>query len=203
MSTVLDLPQLVRGLPPEPPAELGPSLEAASRCFARHGIARTSMSDIGREAGVSRSTIYRQLGGVEQAARLLLAREVHRLFAHLVEAVAGADGPEVVVTVLAETVAYARRHPVLVKVLAHEPEVIGPFLVTDLPAAIDQVVEMAAPLLEVAMTAGLIRRQEAATLAHWLVRLAVILILDPPPVPLQELLATAVMPALDPNGAVR
>lgn len=201
MSQVLDLPELVRGLPPEPPAELGSALDAASRCFARHGITRTSMNDIGREAGVSRSTIYRQLGTVDHAARLLLAREVHQLFSdHLIGVVAAARGPEVVVTVLEAIITHAREHPVLRKVLADEPEIIGPFLVTDLPDATRQVAEMASPILAAAMGAGLIRRQDPLALAHWLVRVAVVMIIDPPPQPVHDFLMSNLLPALDPDG---
>ncbi|MFD0689900.1 TetR family transcriptional regulator [Actinomadura fibrosa] len=35
---------------------------------ARRGLSRCSMADIAREMGVSRSTVYRQLGSVENAA---------------------------------------------------------------------------------------------------------------------------------------
>lgn len=205
MAELFDLPQLVRGLPPAPPPELGPALDAASRCFARHGITRTSMTDIGRELGVSRSGIYRQLGSIERAARLLLAREVQVLVTRrLTAAIRDATGPETVVVLLVEVVGYARQHPVLLKVLADEPEIIGPFLVTDLPEATAQIAEMVQPVLEVAMDAGLIARQDARALAGWLVRLAVVLILDPPPQPLRPFLEQLLLPALMPiNGGRR
>jgi len=200
LADVLDLPRLVRGLPPAPPPELSAALDAASRCFARHGITRTSMTDIGRELGVSRSGIYRQLGSIERAVRLLLAREVHELVTgRLLTVIDSATGPETVIAVVEEVVRYARRHPVLVKVLADEPEIIGPFLVTDLPDATAQVAAMVQPVLEMAMKAGLVARQDAGALAGWLVRLAVVLILDPPRQAIRPLLDQLLLPALDPN----
>src|SRR5688572_16422104 len=200
MAELFDLPQLVRGLPPAPPPELEPALDAASRCFARHGITRTSMTDIGRELRVSRSGIYRQLGSIERTVRLLLAREVHVLVTRrLPRALRDATGPETVVVLLAEVIEYARKHPVLVKVLADEPEIIGPFLVTDLPDATAQVADMVQPVLEVSMTAGLIAEQDASVLAGWLVRLAVALILDPPQQPLRPFLEQLLLPALTPS----
>jgi AcrR family transcriptional regulator len=200
MAPVLDLPRLVRGLPPAPPPQLGPALDAAARCFARHGITRTAMTDIGRELGISRSGIYRQLGSIERAARLLVAREVHDLVARrLAVAVEATAGPQAIIVLLDEVVAYARDHPVLTKVLADEPEIIGPFLVTDLPTATAQVAEMVEPVLDRAMAAGLIARQDARSLAEWLVRLAVVLILDPPGRPVRPLLEQLLLPALDPR----
>lgn len=202
MTQLLDLPQLVRGLPPEPPAELFPALDAASRCFTRHGITRTSMTDIGREAGVSRSTIYRLVGSVEQAARLLLAREVHELLnRRVLAAIADAEGPGVVLALVEEIVTYARAHPVLTKVLADEPEIIGPFLVTDLAEASAQIADMAIPIIEAAMDGALIRRADPQVLAHWLVRLVIVLIIDPPPTPLRAFLEQILLPALEPEVA--
>lgn len=200
MADVLDLPRLVRGLPPAPPPELSPALDAASRCFAKHGITRTSMTDIGRDLGVSRSGIYRQLGSIERAVRLLLAREVHELVSgRLLTVIDSATGPETVIAVVEEVVRYARRHPVLVKVLADEPEIIGPFLVTDLPDVTAQVAAMVKPVLEAAMKTGLIARQDAGALAGWLVRLVVVLVLDPPRQPVRPLLDQLLLPALDPT----
>ena len=158
------------------------------------------MTDIGRELGVSRSGIYRQLGSIERAVRLLLAREVHELVTgRLLTVIDSATGPETVIAVVEEVVRYARRHPVLVKVLADEPEIIGPFLVTDLPDATAQVAAMVQPVLEMAMKAGLVARQDAGALAGWLVRLAVVLILDPPRQAIRPLLDQLLLPALDPN----
>src|SRR5207244_12553007 len=114
----------------------------------------------------------------------------------LPRALLDATGPETVVVLLAEVVDYVRQHPVLVKVLADEPEIIGPFLVTDLPEATAQIAEMVQPVLEVAMDAGLIARQDAAVLAGWLVRLAVALIIDPPRQPLRPFLEQLLLPAL-------
>lgn len=200
MAELFDLPQLVRGLPPAPAPELEPALDAAARCFARHGVTRTSMTDIGRELGVSRSGIYRQLGSIERTVRLLLAREVHVLVTRrLPRALRDATGPETVIVLLAEVVAYARKHPVLVKVLNDEPEIIGPFLVTDLPEATAQIAEMVQPVLDAAMEARLIARQDAGVLAAWLVRLAVALVIDPPQQPLKPFLEQLLLPALTPT----
>src|SRR5579884_3492717 len=77
--SILDLGLRLTGVPPVPPEELDPYLDAAARCFGRFGISRTRVPDVAAEVGVSRVTVYRQVGTVEDMARMLLARDMHRL----------------------------------------------------------------------------------------------------------------------------
>ena len=54
--------------PTSPTAELADRiLEAALRCIARWGMAKTTLDDIAREAGCSRATIYRAFPGGKQS----------------------------------------------------------------------------------------------------------------------------------------
>lgn len=196
---VLDLPRLARGLPEPPAPELGPALDAAARCFARHGISRTSMNDIARELRVSRSSTYRQLGSIDRAVRLLISREVRQLVTEtLPAALARAAGPEVVLTMLEEVIGFVRDHPVVQKVIADEPELIGPYLLTDVPVVTDQVVGLVAPLLAQAMDAGLVRHQDPMVLAGWLARIAIAMLLDPVDEPLRPMLEQLLLPVLEP-----
>jgi AcrR family transcriptional regulator len=198
-ATLLALPGLATGIPAPPPASLDPFLDAAARCFARHGIKRTSVQDVARELRVNRATVYRQIGNAEAQVRLLLARDLHRLLASLPDALAGATGPDALVELLATIVTFARDHPVLVKVLADEADLIGPFLVSDLPELVGRVAAAITPLLEVAMTAGVLARRDPAVVAEWVVRLGVSLILAPPPGDLSQFIAELLVPALAPH----
>lgn len=49
-------------------------LNAALRCFARHGFSRTTMSDIAEEAGLSRTSLYKHYPNREAAFRALAHR---------------------------------------------------------------------------------------------------------------------------------
>lgn len=46
----------------DPTSELPPYLAAAKRAFRRYGVQKTTLDDIAKEAGVSRSTLYRTHG---------------------------------------------------------------------------------------------------------------------------------------------
>jgi len=199
VAPVLPLPQLSAALPPPPAPELDTYLDAAADCFARHGIRRTSVQDVARQLGVNRATVYRQVGTTEQMVRLLMARELHELVEFLPTQLKTSDGPEVVVELMATVVDYASNHPVIVKVLHDEPEVIGPFLVSDLPQVITRVAAQITPLLEFAMKSGVIAKRHARTTAEWLVRTALTLVLAPPPGDLRAFLAEMLLPALSPT----
>src|SRR3546814_7648091 len=79
------------GLPTLPSPALDPYLDAAARCFGRHGLRRTRVTDIADEVRVSRVTVNRQVGTVEDAARLMRARELDRLVTALVPQLLAAD----------------------------------------------------------------------------------------------------------------
>lgn len=197
-ATLLALPGFASGIPAPPPASLDPFLDAAARCFVRHGIKRTSVQDVARELRVNRTTVYRQIGNVDQQVRLLLARDLHRLLATLPGALASATGPEAIVELLTAIVTFAREHPVLVKVLADEADLIGPFLVSDMPELVGRVAAAITPLLDAAMGGGMLAHRDPVVVAEWVVRMGVSFILAPPPGDLSRFIAELLVPALSP-----
>lgn len=198
VDAAIDLPDLARRLPPPPARELGPCLDAASRCLARHGLSRTSMADIAREMGVSRSTVYRQVGSVENAAWLLASRDLHAFYGTLPQMFAEADGPEVITRPLAALLRQAWANPVLSKVLRDEPDFVGRALGEHAGPMLDQGARMLAPLYQSLMDAGRIRRQDPLVLAHWLLRVFMMLVIAPPPADVDAILEEMLLPALKP-----
>lgn len=184
------------GLPDVPPERLDPYLDAAAACFARFGVTRTRVPDVAAEAGVSRVTVYRQVGTVEDMGRLLLARDLHRLLVSVPTALVGHDGPEAVIALIEAIVQSARVHPVLAKVLADEPQVIGPLLVSDLGNVASRVADVVAPLLETLMSLGQLAARDPRILAEWLVRQTVTLVIAPPDGDLGDFLRELLIPAL-------
>lgn len=184
------------GLPEVPGADLDVYLDAAARCFARHGLGRTKVVDIADELRVSRVTVYRQLGNVESAARLLLARELDRLLSSLLPRVAGAVDVDDVVSVIAEAVRFAIEHPVLSKVLRDEPELVGVFVVTELDSLLDRLRLLAAPVLSRLDSLGTAPPIDLTDLADWVTRVLVTLVIAPPPGDVGEHLRSVLGPLL-------
>lgn len=201
MSDAVFLPALVRGLPPPPEATLDPYLDAAATCFARHGISRTAVADIAKQMGVSRTTVYRQVGSIDNVVRLLAARELHRFQETVPPAIGGAKGPHGVLRIMAGVIRFAWQNPVLEKVLHDEPAILGRFFAADLPALVDDVAAIVAPAVEAAIAAGLIKEQEPRALAEWVTRIGGALVLAPPTTDLDALLEAMLLPVLDPGSS--
>lgn len=105
-------------------------LFAACRLVARWGVAKTTIADIGREAGCSRATVYRAFPGGKQE---LFARLGHHEFDCFFNALIGAvDRTATLEDALVTVVVGASRglagHEALQFVLAHEPGLVLPFL---------------------------------------------------------------------------
>src|SRR6185437_2489660 len=59
-------------------------VDAALRCLARQGVAKTTADDIAREAGLSRATLYRAFpGGKDGVLHAVVETETARLFSEL------------------------------------------------------------------------------------------------------------------------
>ncbi|QYG94501.1 TetR/AcrR family transcriptional regulator [Iamia sp. SCSIO 61187] len=184
------------GLPDRPSVALDPLLDAAAACFVRHGIARTRVPDIAAEMGVSRVTVYRQAGGIEQILGLLIARDLQRLLDMIPSIDGKEDGPALVVRILSGLVSEARSHPVLQKVLRDEPAVIGPLLATELPEIIDRAGAVLSPVLDLLASEGQIAHRDGRVLSGWLVRIGISLILAPVE-DAESFLAEILRPALE------
>jgi AcrR family transcriptional regulator len=107
-------------------------IEAGARCLARWGIAKTTMDDVAREAGVSRATVYRAYVGKDELVIAVGLYEEGRFFASL--------GPELErATTLEDTLVAAvwrgsrwlHDNQVLTYLLEHEPEALLPHIAFD------------------------------------------------------------------------
>ncbi|MFV0316209.1 MAG: hypothetical protein ACK5O2_04515, partial [Microthrixaceae bacterium] len=132
------------------------------------------------------------------ATVLVFAREAHRLIGLIPEVVAGVSGPRIITVFLTATIEAFDEHPMLAKMLRDEPDVVGRFATGQLDALLEQTVALVVPLLEAAMGAGIIRRQDPKLLAGWVVRIAVGCVLVPPPGELLDALDALLLPVLDP-----
>lgn len=177
---------------PAPAPALDPYLDAAARCFARYGVDRTTVADVAREAGVTRTTVYRHVGSVDALARALFARELNAVLDTVSRRVRGEVGAGAVLRFTELAVESARRHPVVEKMLSDQPERAAALLL----GHVDRIVELTLPLLEPLLPHDL-GPSEMGVLAHWLVRTAIVLVLAPVPGDLRSFLDAVVRPVLD------
>lgn len=190
------------GLPARPADDLDPYLDAALVCVERYGWSRTSARDIAREAGVERSTIYRHLGAREQILRLLIAREVHRLIDHAsAVALTGQGGPSMVVELVAAAIEYVWSLPAIAKLIEDDPDLLAGFLARGIPDVIDRFTDALSPALDSVMAVGVVARHDPVLVTQWVVRVAISVLMAPPPGDLRTFLAAVLDPLLDPEAA--
>lgn len=103
-------------------------VDAALRCFARWGVAKTTLDDVAREAGCSRATVYRVVpGGKDGLLDCVVQAEVARLQAALrADLEAAADLEDLIVAGMTSAARWLTGHPALQYLLVHEPELVLP-----------------------------------------------------------------------------
>jgi AcrR family transcriptional regulator len=105
-------------------------LRATYDCVARWGLAKTTVEDAAREAGVSRATVYRYFpGGRDELISAVVGWEFARFFLRLYDEVHEADTLE---EVMERGLTFAHNaileHEVLQRILQTEPEILLPRL---------------------------------------------------------------------------
>ncbi len=108
-------------------------LEAAYACVARSGLARTTLEDVSRQAGLSRATVYRAYpGGRDEVLNAVVVWATFEFFSRLRDAVDGVDSLE---EVMERGLLFAHRaveeHEVLQRVMQTEPEKLLPTLTVE------------------------------------------------------------------------
>jgi AcrR family transcriptional regulator len=110
------------------PSDRDEILDAVAWGIAGVGVRRTTMAEVARRAGRSRSTCYTHFPDVTAAAANLLTRELVGLLA---QATADADAPHARAELVSRAVYVARRvpeHPVLGRILDLDAELLVPYL---------------------------------------------------------------------------
>ena len=105
-------------------------LDAATALVARWGVTKTSLADVAKEAGCSRATLYRSFpGGKQQLFAAVGHRELAGYVDAIVEVVDEADDlADALTRGLVVAARLLRDHDAAQFVLAHEPELLLPFL---------------------------------------------------------------------------
>lgn len=148
-------------------------LDAAEECYARFGIAQTTIDDVVRVARIPRATLYRHAGGRDDLVAAVALREIDRFFAKLGRHIANFDTvPDVLVEGTLFAVDHYRSHDLLAATLTPDSRPHGLRVPDD--AAIqawDQMVAFVTPMIDAGHQNGTIRADLTATDAtEWLIR---------------------------------
>jgi AcrR family transcriptional regulator len=176
---------------------------AAEAVFTRFGVAKTTMDDIGRQAGVSRPTVYRYFGDRDTLISAIIERRSRLLFAKAREFLF--DQPtfaDQLVEGLIFLVDRGRRDPLIRILVSPEHMQMAEPLVGSSGLAARLTAEMWGPVLERAMVGGEIRSDvDIDKMSEWIALVQFILVgrldLDNPDDPAhREMLRNFVLPGL-------
>jgi AcrR family transcriptional regulator len=144
-------------------------VDGALQCLARQGIAKTTVDDIARAAGLSRATAYRTFPrGRDGILAAVVETELARLFSSLAVAMGEAgDLEDVLVAGMVESARWLQGHGALAYLVEHEPGAVLPYLTF---AGFDQVMLVASDL-GAPFFARWLEPEQASRAAEWAVRI--------------------------------
>ncbi len=105
------------------------AIAATLVCIARHGLGKTTIDDVAREAGCSRASLYRYFGGRAELVAAAVEYEAARIAEHVRAAADTADTLEDALVAIVHTAGRELgEHPALRFVADFEPELLLPHL---------------------------------------------------------------------------
>jgi AcrR family transcriptional regulator len=106
-------------------------LDAVQACVLAVGVRRTTMTDVARRADVSRMTLYRRYADVASLLQALMTREFTKII-EVVEAEVAAlpTARERLVTAAVSGVDRLTRHPLFLRIVDVDPELLLPYITT-------------------------------------------------------------------------
>lgn len=106
-------------------------LDATQTCVLAVGVRRTTMTDVARRAGVSRMTLYRRYADVTSLMQALMTREFTQILAEVERAAVSLPSErERVVASAVEGVDRLTRHPLFLRIVDVDPELLLPYITT-------------------------------------------------------------------------
>jgi AcrR family transcriptional regulator len=127
-------------------------VDGAIRALARHGASRLSMTDICREAEVSRGTLYRYFSNREEVLEAVNQKLVQAARTILDDAVAASPALDVRVrVVLKAMIGFPNTFPHMRSIFEYEPRTALTFLAREMAGVIDTLDAYLRPALEISL----------------------------------------------------
>jgi AcrR family transcriptional regulator len=106
-------------------------LDAVQACVLAVGVRRTTMTDVARRAGVSRMTLYRRYADVTSLLQSLMTREFTQIIGQVEAEVAELPSArERLVEAAVGGVDRLTRHPLFLRIVDVDPELLLPYITT-------------------------------------------------------------------------
>ncbi|WP_051942322.1 TetR/AcrR family transcriptional regulator [Streptacidiphilus rugosus] len=142
-------------------------LDSAYQLLLAHGPLRLTMADLARRSGVSRTTLYRRWGSVDEVLAALLVRACARVVEEaLPDEGRGARSTARLVDGIVGLVRGFRRDPLLRSIIEIDPDYLTPYLVRERSASADYQLATLEAALDHGMAAGVVRRADPQLLAR-------------------------------------
>lgn len=144
-------------------------LDAAVEAASIHGLAKLSVGDVARQAGLSRQTLYKHFPSKDALVTAAVLREAGTMVDQIIAAADAHDDPEAALEAgILTTLRVARQHPLLDRLIRTEPEALLPLLVSDggpvavaVRSVVEQIIDQKLPGLspfELRQTADMLTR---------------------------------------------
>ena len=145
-------------------------LAAAEIVIVRYGVSKTTMDDIGKQAGVSRPTVYRYFGDRDNLLGALIERRARMLFDRARDYILGFESfPEQLVEGLLYLIDHGRRDPIVRTLVGPEYLDVTSPIVNGSALAAELTAEMWEPVLRRATERGEIRSDlDIMAVGEWL-----------------------------------
>lgn len=138
-------------------------LDAVAASVRAVGVRRTTMAEVARRAGLSRSTLYTHFPDVHQATAALLTRELVQLLTESVEDAGVAR--ERLVRRAVRLAATVPDDPLIGRILELDAHLLAPYLVTRLGSSQRAILDTVTDLVAAGQADGSIREGDASVIA--------------------------------------
>jgi AcrR family transcriptional regulator len=192
-------------LPSDAQAAKNHLMEAAEACFDKYGVAKTTMDDIAKYAGVSRPTVYRHFDDRDSLILAVVMRRSRALIDRAQKFIRKQDSfEEQLVEGLLFLVDKGRKDPFVSLLVSPESMDLANQILGASTAAVDLAYEMWEPMLAAARERGELRADlDFRAIATWLTYLILLLVgrgdIEPDVDAQREMLRTFVAPAFAPT----